>query len=51
MSTAFYLGRKDVKFRVERLYFNKNHKNPFIGLEALSEPFVPSVMFLSLRKD
>ena len=37
--------------QVHKHIFNKNHKNPFIGLEALPEPFVPSVMFLSLRKD
>ena len=37
--------------QVHKYIFNKNHKNPFIGLEALPEPFVPSVLFLSLRKD
>jgi len=29
--------------------FNKNPKNPFFGLAALSEPYVLSVMSLSLR--
>jgi len=32
-----------------KIEIDKNPKNPFFGLEALSEPYVLSVMSLSLR--
>jgi hypothetical protein len=44
-------GRRKEATEIHRFfYLRQKPKKLFLGLEALAEPFVQSVMFLSLRK-